>query len=70
VPERGGGLARQVRPLASVMVPEIMTGNALARSANTSSAGEDRGLRVEGVEDGLDQQRVAPPSIRPRAASA
>jgi hypothetical protein len=47
-----------VRPEASVMVPEIMTGQRRPRSSKSLLDGEDRGLGVEGVEDRLDQQQV------------
>ena len=40
------------------MVPETMTGTRVARSVEHALDGEERGLGVEGVEDGLDQQQV------------
>ena len=47
-----------VRPEASVMVPEIITGSARAGSLEILLDGEQRGLGVERVENGLDQQDV------------
>ena len=40
------------------MVPEIITGRSDAARREFLGDGEDRGLGVERVEDGLDQQRV------------
>ena len=48
-----------MRPLRSVIVTEIMTGS----SGAASSRRDDRGLRVERVEDRLDEQQSTPPSI-------
>ena len=41
-----------------MMVPESITGSRNPASSKTSSTREDRGLGVEGVEDGLDQEQV------------
>ena len=46
------------RPERSVMVPEIMTGRRTRAFLRHLGDGADRGLGVERVEDGLDQQRV------------
>ena len=46
------------RPERSVMVPEIITGSAHAARLGRVGDGGDRGLGVERVEDGLDQQEV------------
>ena len=40
------------------MVPEIISGIAKAALGEGLEAGEDRGLRVQGVEDGLDEENV------------
>ena len=40
------------------MVPEIITGMSSPRSAQIFGDGVDRGLGVERVEDGLDQQQI------------
>ena len=40
------------------MVPEIITGTAMPRAVEFVGDGEDRGLGVERVEDGLDQERI------------
>ncbi len=47
-----------VRPEASVIVTEIITGTRGAPSSKTDLDGEERGLGVERVEDRLDQQGV------------
>ena len=47
-----------VRPLWSVIVPEIITGTRSPRAAKTLLDREERGLGVERVEDRLDQQQV------------
>ena len=47
-----------VRPLASVMVPEIITGSRTPEPLEHVLDREDRGLGVQGVEDGLDQEQV------------
>ena len=47
-----------VRPERSVIVPEIITGRRMPFSAKISSAGEDRRLGVQRVEDRLDQDDV------------
>ena len=39
------------------MVPEIMTGSATPRASRLRDR-EDRGLGVERVEDGLDQEEI------------
>ena len=54
-----------VRPLASVIVPEIMTGTRRPRGCEVRIDGEQRGLGIEGVEDGLDQQEVGSPVQQP-----
>ena len=46
------------RPERSVMVPEIITGRLDAALVHHFGDGEDRGLGVERVEDGLDQEGV------------
>ena len=47
-----------VRPEASVMVPEIITGRRAAACLEHFVDREQRGLGVERVEDGLDHQHV------------
>ena len=47
-----------VRPERSVIVPEIISGQLRAVRAHGAPAGDDRRLRVERVEDRLDQDRV------------
>ena len=57
----------RLRPLRSTMVTETKSGS----SGATSFDRRDRGLAVERVEDGLDQQEVgAAVAAAPRAASA
>jgi hypothetical protein len=46
-----------VRPEASVMVPEIITGSA-TRARRTLLDGEERRLGVQRVEDRLDQEQI------------
>ena len=46
------------RPERSVMVPEIITGMSMPRVCAGFRDGVDRGLGVERVEDGLDQQEI------------
>jgi hypothetical protein len=59
VPERLAVWPDSVRPEASVIVPEIITGSVARRgSSNSFVDREQRGLGVERVEDGLDQQQV------------
>ena len=48
----------RVRPDRSVIVPEIMIGSVMPRSSKIFSRGEDAGLGVERVGDGLEQQQV------------
>jgi hypothetical protein len=48
----------RVRPEASVMVPEIITGSRRASVLEQAFHGEHRRLGVERVEHGLDQQQV------------
>ena len=50
----------RVRPLASVMVPEIITGSPEPRRFEVGLDGEERRLGVQSVEDRLDQQEVRP----------
>ena len=47
-----------VRPLASVIVPEIISGSAEPEPLEQLVDGEDRRLRVERVEDRLDDEEV------------
>ena len=47
-----------VRPLWSVMVPEIITGRRSPSRSNTPSMAKMRRLRVERVEDRLDHEQV------------
>ena len=62
-----------VRPEASVIVPEMMSGNSHAELIEHGLHGEDRRLGVQRVEDGLDQQQVhaaaAPARAPPRSRS-
>ena len=58
-----------VRPEASVMVPEIITGQRRPGSSKSLLDGEQRGLGVERVEDGLDQQDVGA-ALQPAAPQA
>jgi hypothetical protein len=58
VPEGLGGLPDSVRPEASVMVPEIITGQRRPASLEELLDGEQRRLGVERVEHRLDQQDV------------
>ena len=64
VPERLGRLARQQPAERSVMVPEIITGTSTPRAALLGD-GVERGLGVEGVEDGFDQQEVGAAGQQP-----
>ncbi len=50
----------RVRPLASVMVPEIMTGTRTPVAAKCASMAKMRRLGVERVEDRLDHEQVRP----------
>ena len=56
VPERLGGLTGQRAPDASVMVPEMITGQRRPRSSNSVSM--NRALGVQRVEDRLDDQEI------------
>ena len=47
-----------VRPLRSVIVTDSITGISTPRRSNTLRTARRRGLRVQRVEDGLDQQQV------------
>ena len=47
-----------VRPEASVIVTDIITGQADARLVEQDLEGEKRGLGVQRVEDRLDEERV------------
>ena len=47
-----------VRPLRSVIVTEIRIGSSTAELVEHVARGDDRGLRVQRVEDRLDQDRV------------
>jgi hypothetical protein len=58
-----------VRPEASVMVPEIITGRRRPRSSKQLLDGEQRRLGVQRVEDGLDQQQVGAALDQAAAAS-
>ncbi len=49
-----------VRPLASVIVPEIMIGNVEVLLFEVTRDPEYGGLGVQRVEDGLDEQQVGP----------
>ena len=49
-----------VRPLASTIVPEIITGSRRPSRSNSASTAKMRRLGVEGVEDGLDQDAGRP----------
>ena len=53
-----GVCPESVRPEASVIVPEIMTGSRSPDASKMLVDGEERRLGVERVEDGLDQQDV------------
>jgi hypothetical protein len=57
-----------VRPEASVMVPEIITGRR-GEVGKQLLDGKHRGLGVQGVEDGLDQQDVGAALEQALAAS-
>ena len=67
-----------VRPDASTIVPLTISGSRVAPSSHSAGQREDRGLRVEGVEDRLEQQDVgaagdqalAPTRGTPRRAAA
>ncbi len=56
----------RVRPLASVIVPEIMTGTDSAALLQQFVDGEECGLGVERVEIVSTSSRSTPPSSRPR----
>ncbi len=47
-----------MRPERSVMVPEIITGSFSPRASSQFGDGVERGLGVQRVEDGLDQQDI------------
>lgn len=48
----------KVRPLASVIVPEIITGNRVPVSSKYRSMANRAALAFRGVEDGFDQQNI------------
>ena len=64
-PERLDRLPASVRPDRSTIVTEIQSG----RSGRDLARGDDRGLRVQRVEDRLDQQQVDP-AVGERRGSA
>ena len=59
----------RVRPEASVMVPEIITGRRAPISANTSSIANSAALALRGSNTVSTISTSLPPSTRPRAAS-
>jgi hypothetical protein len=59
-----------VRPEASVMVPETMTGQRRPYSSKTSSTAKIAALAFRVSKIVSMKSRSAPPSSRPRAASA
>jgi len=48
----------KVRPEASLMVPETIRGRSVANSSKDSRTANKRGLGVQGVEYGLDQDDI------------
>ena len=59
-----------VRPLASVMVPDTITGNRCPRSSNTSSKAYSAALAFKVSNTVSIMMRSTPPATSPRAASA
>ena len=59
----------RVRPLASVMVPEIMTGTRSPRRSNTPSMAKIAALALSVSKIVSIRIRSAPPSSRPSVAS-
>ncbi len=58
-----------VRPLASVMVPEIITGQRRPRSSNSVSIAKIAALALRVSKMVSTRRMSAPPSTRPLAAS-
>ncbi len=60
----------RVRPLASVMVPETITGTRQPVRSNTDSMANNAALALRVSKIVSTISRCAPPSSRPSAASA